>query len=54
MARGKGISKEALQPFLRKHRETEFGLFRVTGFVLFRSVLRPEGAVHTPELRVDF
>jgi len=52
VARAQGISHQALQPFLRKHRDMEFGIFRVTEFALFSSVLAPEGATHTVELRV--
>lgn len=52
VARAKGISKEALHPFLRRHRESEFDLFQVSGFLLFSSVLNPEGATHEVELCV--
>jgi len=52
VARAKGISRQALQPFLRKHRDMEFGIFRVTEFTLFSSVLAHEAATHTVELRV--
>ena len=52
VARAKGISRQALQPFLRKHRDMEFGIFKVTEFTLFSSVLAPDGATHTVELRV--
>jgi RNA 2',3'-cyclic 3'-phosphodiesterase len=54
VARAKGISRQALQPFLRKHAETEFGLFRVTAFALYSSVLAPEGATHHVEMRQEF
>lgn len=52
VGRAKGISREALQPFLRTHRESEFGLFKVTAFMLFSSVLASEGATYTVELKV--
>ena len=52
VGRAKGISKETLLPFLRKHRESEIDLFQVNEFLLFSSVLTPEGAVHQVELRV--
>jgi 2'-5' RNA ligase len=52
VARAKGISRETLQPFLRKHRDTEFGIFKVTEFTLFSSVPAPEGAAYAVELRV--
>lgn len=54
IGRAKGVSRAALQPFLRKYAETEFGLFKVTGFALFSSVLLPEAAVHSIELRREF
>jgi len=52
VARGRGISKQALQPFLRKYHESDFGLFQATEFILFSSLLAPEGATHFAELRV--
>jgi 2'-5' RNA ligase len=52
VGRAKGVSREALQPFLRMQRDSEFGLFKVTAFVLFSSVLASEGTTHTVELRV--
>ena len=39
IGRAKGISQQALKPFLRSHAETEFGLVKVTGFELYSSVL---------------
>lgn len=53
-ARKGGISRQALVPFLRRHAETEFGLCKITGFALFSSVLSPQGAIHTVEMRVEF
>ena len=52
VARAKGLSKQSLQPLLRKHRETEFGMMKVVAFTLFSSVLGTEGAQHTAELHV--
>jgi 2'-5' RNA ligase len=52
VGRAKGLPREALQPFLRKQRNSEFGLFKVTAFTLFSSVLASEGATHSIELRV--
>ena len=52
--RAKGISQQALQPFLRSHAETEFGLVKVTGFELYSSVLAPGGATHCVEMRQNF
>ena len=54
VGRAKGISRQALQPFLRMNRETEFDLFKVSEFVLFSSVLASDGATHQVELRVKF
>jgi RNA 2',3'-cyclic 3'-phosphodiesterase len=52
IARATGISKQSLQPFLKRYRETEFALFQVTEFALFSSILHSEGAVHQMEFRV--
>jgi 2'-5' RNA ligase len=54
LGRMRGVSRATLKPFLRRHAETEFGLWKVTGFVLFSSVLAPEGSSHTVELRREF
>jgi RNA 2',3'-cyclic 3'-phosphodiesterase len=52
VARSRGISTQALQPIIRKNRDREFGLIEVREFVLFLSLLAPEGASYFPELRV--
>lgn len=54
VARMRDVPRGTLKPFLRRHTETEFGLWKVTGFVLFSSVLAPEGSRHTAEMRRDF
>ena len=54
IARGKGISRQALQPFLRKHAETDFGMFEVKGFELYSSVLAAEGGIHQVEMRREW
>jgi RNA 2',3'-cyclic 3'-phosphodiesterase len=54
LARAKGISRQALQPFIRTFAKTEFGLVKVTGFVLYSSVLGPGGATHRVEMRFEF
>ena len=54
IGRARDVSKQALQPFLRKYTETEFDLFNVTGFTLFSSVLAPEGATYHMEMKVEF
>jgi len=54
VGRAKGISRQALQPFIRQHAEADLGLFEVTGFGLYSSVLSPVGAIHHLEMRQDF
>jgi 2'-5' RNA ligase len=54
IGRAKGISRQALQPFIRRHAETEFGLVKVTGFELYSSVLAAGGATHHVEMRQNF
>jgi RNA 2',3'-cyclic 3'-phosphodiesterase len=54
IARAKGISRETLQPFMRRYAETNFGMFEVTGFELYSSVLTAEGAIHHVEMRQEF
>jgi RNA 2',3'-cyclic 3'-phosphodiesterase len=54
IGRAKGISRQALQPFIRRYAEADLGLFEVTGFALYSSVLSPVGAIHHLEMRYDF
>ncbi|MBV8377939.1 MAG: RNA 2',3'-cyclic phosphodiesterase [Verrucomicrobia bacterium] len=54
IGRGRGISRQTLQPFLRRNAETEFGLAHVTGFQLYSSILAAGGAKHRVELRQQF
>ena len=54
IGRAKGISRQALQPFIRRYAETNFGMLEVTGFELFSSVLTAEGAIHHVEMRQEF
>jgi 2'-5' RNA ligase len=54
VGRANGISNQALQPFMRIHAETEFGLVNVTGFGLYSSVLAATGAIHSLEMRQEF
>jgi 2'-5' RNA ligase len=54
IGRAKGISRQALQPFIRRNAEADLGLFEVTGFALYSSVLSPVGAIHCLEMRQDF
>ena len=54
LARAKGVSRDALKPFLRQHADTEFDFVKITGFALFSSVLAADGATHFVELRQEF
>ena len=51
VARARDLKRAALEPFLRRHKETEFGLWRVNGLTLFSSRVSPEGSSYTAELR---
>ena len=53
IGRAKGVSRQALQPFIRKYTEADFGIFEVTDFALYSSVLSPAGAIHHLEMRLD-
>ncbi|MCP5534038.1 MAG: RNA 2',3'-cyclic phosphodiesterase [Akkermansiaceae bacterium] len=52
LGRRRGGSPAKLRIFLREHGEETFGPFTACGFTLFESVLTPDGAIHTPVLRV--
>ena len=54
LGRARGVSRAALKPFLRQHEETEFGLWQVTGFTLYSSILSSDGATYTVEMRHEF
>ena len=54
IGRAKGVSRQALQPFIRRYAEADLGLFEVPGFALYSSVLSPAGAIHHLEMRQDF
>jgi 2'-5' RNA ligase len=54
VGRAKGVSRQALQPFLRTYAETEFGLAKIAGFELYSSVLAPAGAIHRLEMSQEF
>ena len=54
IGRAKGVSRQALQPFIRRYEEADLGLFEVPGFALYSSVLSPAGAIHHLEMRQDF
>jgi RNA 2',3'-cyclic 3'-phosphodiesterase len=54
IGRAKGLSRQALQPFLHKYAKAELGMFKVSGFVLYSSVLAMDGATHTVEMRQEF
>lgn len=52
LGRARGVPLGALRPFLRRHENTEFGLWPVDAFALFSSVPGAEGSVYTGELEV--
>lgn len=54
VGRVNGLSGATLLPFLRRNADAEFGLWKVTGFAMFSSVLTSEGPLHTLEMRRDF
>jgi 2'-5' RNA ligase len=54
VGRAEGISGQALQPFIRSHAQTEFGLFKVTGFELYSSALSSAGAAYRVEMHQEF
>jgi 2'-5' RNA ligase len=54
LGRCKDLPGSALQPFLEKHATEEFGTFKVTGFILYHSILRPGGAEHLPLFEKTF
>ncbi len=54
LGRAKQVPRSGVKPFLLRHEKTEFDLFRVTGFVLYSSVLSAEGAIYTAEGRAEF
>jgi 2'-5' RNA ligase len=54
IGRAKDISGQMLQPFVRRHAETEFGLVKVTGFELYSSLLAAAGATHRLEMHQEF
>ena len=54
IGRVKNASQAALLPFLRRNAETEFDLWKVTGFTLYSSHLSEEGARHEAEMQRVF
>lgn len=54
LARAKNVPRQSLRPFLHQYDNAELDLFPVNAFVLFSSVLSPEGATHTVEMRREF
>ena len=52
VARSSGISTEALRPWIRKHETDGLGMFEVKEFILYSSVLAPEGATYSEEMRL--
>jgi 2'-5' RNA ligase len=54
LARTTGVTREVIQPFLRRHAEAELGIWKVTGFALFSSALTAAGATYSIEMRREF
>lgn len=52
LARCRDVSRQALQPFLRKNANFDAGLIKVEQFHLYSSKLLPSGSVHTRELTI--
>lgn len=52
LARCRDVSRQSLQPFLRKTAEFDAGLIKVEQFHLYSSKLLPSGSVHTRELTI--
>ena len=46
IARVRGLSKEMMRAFLKKHGEFDAGMFRVDGFYLYQSQLNAAGSIH--------
>jgi 2'-5' RNA ligase len=54
IGRAKNLSRQAVQPFIRTHADTELAIVKVTGFELYSSVLAPEGATYQVEMHQEF
>jgi len=54
IGRVKNVAAETLRPFLREHEESEFCLFKVTGFALISSHRSPCGTYYRVEMRREF
>ena len=54
LGRARSVSRAALKPFLRRYADTEFDLWKVTGFSLFSSRLTTDRSVYTVEMRREF
>jgi len=54
LGRARGVSRAALKPFLRQYEDAEFGLWKVTGFTLYSSVLSADGSSYSIEMRQKF
>jgi 2'-5' RNA ligase len=53
LARCREVSRQALQPFLKKTADFDAGLIKVGNFHLYSSKLLPSGSVHTRELTIS-
>jgi RNA 2',3'-cyclic 3'-phosphodiesterase len=53
LGRVKNLARHELKAFLSKYAQVEFDFVRVESFTLFSSVLSPDGALHTVEMRLS-
>jgi 2'-5' RNA ligase len=51
VGRAKDVSRSVLRPFLQKHADAEFGIWKVSEFTLFSSVLSSNGPTYHAEFR---
>jgi len=54
VGRAKDLTRATLAPLFRQHAETELGIWKVSGFTLYSSVLSSAGATHSVEMRREF
>ena len=52
VGRAHELSRQVLQPFLKKHHDEELGMFKVEAFTLFASVVSAEGSTYHAEVEV--
>lgn len=52
IGRCRGVSSQALRPWMQRHEKVELDLIHVTEFILYSSALSPAGPTYTVELTV--